>query len=177
LKARPIFLHLIMAKQVLEIEYDFDFMLFAISCHEPDYKICHTLNQVLNVSLTREEDIELKSKKLEDNLLFSFYYYEDESEYIEYNLISNKSYNTVNSTPGLKPVTADLFGETDILANAQRGYLVPELNNADFLLIVRTAYDADLAEEIENKIKQLSFVLKVQITEVGDLPSKKNLIV
>lgn len=166
-----------MAKQTLEIEYDFNFMLFAISCHEPDYKVCYALNQVLNLGLIREDDIELKNKKQEDNLLFSFYGYEDESEYLEYNLVSNKSYNSVKAIENAKTAQADLFGETDANANAQKGYLVPELSNADFLLIVRAEYDADLAEEIENKIKQLSFVLKVQVIDVEDLPSKKNLIV
>ena len=166
-----------MAKYTLETDYDFNFILFAISCHEPDYKLCYSLNQVLNIGLIREGDVELKNKKQEDNLLFSFYAFEDESDYIEYNLISNKSYNSSKTIANEKSNQGDLFGETDSSANAQKGYLVPELNNADFLLIMRTDYDADLTEEIESKIKQLSFVLKVQVIDVEDLASKKNLIV
>ncbi|MFL5751767.1 MAG: IPExxxVDY family protein [Bacteroidia bacterium] len=166
-----------MAKYSLDEEYDFNFILFAISCHEPDYKLCYALNQALNLNLIREDDVLLKNKKQEDNLLFSFYFYEDESEYVEYNLLSNKSYNSSKTIANPKNKQADLFGETDASANSQKGYLVPELSNADFLLIVRTDYEASLAEELENKIKQLSFVLKVQVIDVGDLPSKKNLIV
>lgn len=165
-----------MAKFTLDIEYDFNFILFAISSHEPDYKLCIAMNRALGLDFTREEPIELKNKKQEDQLLFSFFYYEDEEKYIEYNLVSNKSYNSSKTTEVKKMNQPSLFGETDPAAMEQKAYLVPELASADFLFIVRTDYEPDLVTFIENKLKQIPFVLNVSIVDVNDLPSKKNLI-
>jgi hypothetical protein len=166
-----------MAKHTLEIEYDYNFILLAISCHEPDYKLCHALNQSLGIELLRENDLELKNKKQEDQLLFSNYSYVDEAEYLEYILLSNKSYNASRTIANTASNQGDLFGETDESASAQKGFLVPELSNADYLLIVKAEYDPDLAEDLENKVKQISFVLNVQVADAEALPSKKNLIV
>ncbi len=165
-----------MAKFTLDIEYDFNFMLFAISSHEPDYKLCIAMNRALGIDFIREEPLELKNKKQEDQLLFSFFYYEDEAEYLEYNLVSNKSYNASKTVDPKKPAPPDLFGETDPSATAQKAYLVPELANTDYLFILRTPYDPDVATAIENKLKQIPFILNICVTDVNDLPSKKNLI-
>ncbi len=165
-----------MAKFTLDIEYDFNFTLFALSCHEPDYKLCFAINRALGIDFIREQAIELKTKKQEDQLLFSFFYFEDEEEYLEYNLVSNKSYNASRILSARKSTQPDLFGNTEPAAMAQKALLIPELPNADYFLIVRSEYDPDTAGSIESKLKQIPFVLNVNIVDVNDLASKKNLI-
>ncbi|MCD6066033.1 MAG: hypothetical protein K0S33_859 [Bacteroidetes bacterium] len=165
-----------MAKFTLDIEFDFDFMLFAIAAHEPDYKICFKLNQVLGIDLHKEEPIELKNKNQQDNLLFSLYCYTDEAEQLEYNLLSNKSYNAVLSNKSNRSAQADLFGETEPELAAQKGFLINELSNADYLLIVRNSYDATAAYETEQKLRTVEGVINVQFVEVSELASKNNLI-
>jgi hypothetical protein len=166
-----------MAKINFDIEYDFNFILLAISSHEADYKLCFAINQALGIEMLREDDIQLKNKKQEENLLFSLYSFLNEEEFLEYNLISNKSHNASRTLSKGDKRQIDLFNETEPEANSQKGYLLDELSNSDFLFIIKTDYNPDLVEEIENKIKQISFVLNVQILDVQDLPSKKNLII
>lgn len=152
-------------------------MLFGITTHEPDYKISFKLNQALQLELCREESIELKNKKQNDNLLFSLFCYVDDMEQLEYNLVSNKSYNTVG--PAIKPKNnnqEDLFGDLEPEVTGQKGFLVSELNNKDFLFIVRCPYDPEFAYEMEQKIKSIEGVLNVQYLDVNDLQSKENLL-
>lgn len=166
-----------MAKFTLDIEYDFDFMLFAITSHEPDYKVCMKLNQLLHLDLRKEEPIELKNRNQQENLLFSLYACVNEEEQLEYNLVSNRSYNAVlsNKQP-VQSLQADLFGDTEPAVSGQKGFLINELSNADYLLIIRAPYDAEWAWETEQQIKSADGVIKVQIVDVNELSSKNNLI-
>jgi hypothetical protein len=165
-----------MAKFTLDIEYDFDFMLFAIAAHEPDYKICFKLNQALGIDLHKEDPLELKNRKQQDNLLFSLYTYINEEEQMEYNLLSNRSYNAVLSNRNNRAAQPDLFGDTEPELAAQKGFLVSELNNADYLFIVRIPYNAEWAYETEQALRQVEGIINVQFVEVTELASKNNLI-
>lgn len=160
----------------LDVEYDFEFMLFAISSHEPDYKLCFKLNQALNIDLHKEDPLELKNKNQADNLLFSFFIYVNEEEQLEYNLLSNKSYNTVQSNKSVSTSQADLFGDTEPEVSGQKGFLINELSTIDYLLIVRTPYDPEFAYELETIIKQTDSILNVKYVDVNELASKNNLI-
>lgn len=44
-----------MAKHTLEIELECDFDLIGISCHLKDYRLCWTLNRLLDINLERDE--------------------------------------------------------------------------------------------------------------------------
>lgn len=151
-------------------------MLFAITSHEPDYKLCHKLNQALHINLEKEEALELKNKKQADNLLFSLYCFVDDDEQLEYNLLSNKSFNTVLNTKQSNSPQTDLFGGSDPEVSGSKGLLLNELQNCDYLLILRTPYDAELAHDLEQKIKAIDGIIKIQYIEVGDLASRSNLI-
>lgn len=166
-----------MAKPILlNIDYDYDFMLFAITAHEADYKFCQKINKQLFLNLEREEALELKNKNQTDNLLFSFYAYVTEEEQIEYNLLGNKSFNQVLSNKAVTSNQGDLFGGDEPEISGQKGYLIPELSSYDYLMIVRVPYDPQEAYAIENQLKEIDSVLKVQFVEVADLGSKNNLI-
>lgn len=163
-----------MSKHTLDFEYDFNFMVFAIACHESAYKTCHAINQTFGIELMMEAAIELKNKKQSENLLFNYYSCDDEETYLIYDLVENKSYNTVkleNKTNN----SLSLF-DTDDEINEQIGYLIPELNEFQFLFIVRDEPDEDKIESYLEKINQIDFVLNIQAIEVNELTNKKNLI-
>lgn len=44
-----------MAKHTLEVEFEYDFDLIAISCHLSDYRVCWLINKMLDLSLHRVE--------------------------------------------------------------------------------------------------------------------------
>ncbi len=165
-----------MAKITLDIQYDYNFVLFAISCHEPDYKLCFAVNRAIGIDFIREAPIELKNKKQEDQLLFSLFAFVDEEEMIEYNLVANRSYNASRVLQPNKTSQPDLFGDHEPEATSQKAYLIPELNQADYLLIIRAEYEPGFVMKIESKLKQIPFILNTTIVDPNDLPTKKNLI-
>jgi hypothetical protein len=56
-----------MKKQYLDFDCDYNFMLFAISSVEPDYKFCLQLNQVLNLHLAKEFPLTLTNDNFVDD--------------------------------------------------------------------------------------------------------------
>ncbi len=167
--------NLTMAKHILKADYDFNFILLSLSCHESDYRLCIAINNVFGILLEKESPIELKKKQQDDSLLFSFFSYYSEESFTEYNLIANKSFNSMNK---IKEQTSqgDLFGTTQSVMDGQKILLLPELSEADFLFILRTDYTPELIEEVEEKIKKIPFVLQTNTIDPIDLPSKNNLI-
>ena len=43
----------------LEVEYDYDFLILGVSCHERDYRMCWLINKTLGFDLSRDEDLVL----------------------------------------------------------------------------------------------------------------------
>ena len=130
-------------KYHLEDDFEFDFYLVGISCHERDYRVCWGVNQVLNIPLAKEEkEIEVVHKK--DNLrskhtVYSMYDFDAEEEV---HLIANRS---------------------------KTGYLIPEQKQADYLLMVKG--DGILAiDEVVPLLKKISFVLTafdIEVSQIG----------
>ena len=113
-------------KYTLEEEYEYDFRLIGISCHEKDYRICWGLNNRLRLSLAKEEvEIEVLIKKTNEFSKHALYSYFQEDTENEFTLLNNRS----NS-----------------------GYLVPERAHADYLFMIKESYDVNLGELI-SKIK------------------------
>lgn len=163
-----------MAKYVLENVYDFDFSLLAISSSEPDYKLSIHLNRLLNIDLVRETPIDLSSKSMKQPLTFSCFFYEDEENFHVYMLLSNRSSNSVIAS-GNVSVAPSLFDE-DSPADI-KGFLVPELTQYDFLLMLKGEGHETLAKSIQPKLKKINFVQSVQNVNPDTLTSKKNLLI
>jgi hypothetical protein len=161
-----------MSKYVLDSDYDYDFSLLALSAHIPDYKISIEINHLLSVNLSRDLPVELSTKSIKTPLLFSCFSFLDEEEQTDFILLSNKSSNTVSSSA--KTETPSLFKEE---GNGVKFFLIPELAQADFLLMIKADNHTELANDIQNKLKTITFVLSVQVINPKTLSSKKNLII
>lgn len=136
-------------KYSLDEEYDFDFYLLGISCHEKDYRICWAINQALEINLSKEEnDIEVILKKSNRCSLHSTFTFFDEDTETEFRLIANRS---------------------------TLGVLIPEKSQADYLLLVTENSEHSISE-IRNKVNKISFVLTSFVIDVEELRSKENLI-
>src|SRR5688500_10214994 len=100
-----------MSKKVLKIseEDKFDFLLIGIVCHHRDYRLSMALNKKLDINLSKQDEYTVFNNKRMEDQFFSFYEFVTEEE-DRYNLISNKS---------------------------QKGFLIPEQNQVDFLLLIR----------------------------------------
>ncbi|HXB40613.1 MAG TPA: IPExxxVDY family protein [Bacteroidia bacterium] len=162
-----------MAKYVLENVYDFDFSILAISSSEPDYKLCIHLNRLLNINLVRENPVDLSAKNMKSPLAFSCFCYEEEENFNEYMLLSNRSTNSI-PVAGSISTAPSLFDEES--PADMKGFLVPELTQCDFLLVLKGEGHETLAKSIQPVLKNINFVQAVQNVNPETLPSKKNLI-
>ena len=137
-------------KYLLEEDYEFDFNLLGICCHEKDYRLCWAVNSTLNLNLSKaSEDIELIfNKESKPDANFSIYSYHNKFNSEEYYLISNK---------------------------CQRTWLIPEKSHFDFFLMVKSdekkSYNFYL-----NKLRSIPFILTANHVVVEQLKSKENLI-
>ena len=137
-------------KYLLEEDYEFDFNLIGICCHEKDYRLCWAVNSTLNLNLSKSsEDIELIfNKESKPDANFSIYSYNSKSNSDEYYLISNKCHRT---------------------------WLIPEKSHFDFFLMVKSdekkSYNFYL-----NKLRSIPFILTANHVIVEQLKSKENLI-
>jgi hypothetical protein len=163
-----------MPKYVLDAGYDYDFSLLAISSQETDYQLCIHINRLLGIELSRYAPIELKNKTMKNPLSFSCFMFEDdEDEENRYILLANRSMNNVSvigKTPGLS-----LFDDDS--AQDMKGFLIPELLQADYLLLLHTDSHENTAKDIATKLKKMKFVQSVQNIDPETLSSKTNLLI
>src|ERR1700758_2208059 len=132
-----------MPKYVLDSGFDYDFSLLAISSAETDYQLCIHVNRLLNIELSRYPPIELKSKSMKSPLSFSCFMYEEEDEENRFILLANRSMNNI-SVVG-KPTGLSLFDDES--TQDMKGFLIPELLQADYLLLLQTNDHASIAKD------------------------------
>ncbi len=138
-----------MKKYLLEIEYDYNFVLIGISSHEKDYRICWALNNKLSLELIKTDALEIKDKKQEEPSAFSLFICERPDEFMEYLIIANRS---------------------------EKGLLIPEQKQMDYLFVIKGEIEEEKIQELINKIKEINFVLTAVRIDPSILKSKQNLI-
>jgi hypothetical protein len=96
-------------KKILKLQVDNEirFSLIGISSHENDYRLVWAINNLLDFSFSRIDDLVVHQAKTGTDLEFSRYIYTDEDTGITYSLISNRCDN---------------------------GFLFAEIRNLDFLV-------------------------------------------
>ena len=138
-----------MSKFTLDVEYDFEFVLVGISCHEKDYRISWALREKLGVDLCRGEDLQINSKKPGESGAYAVFESFSEDNDSSIFLVANRS---------------------------DSSFLVPELKTCDYFLIARGGYDKENGEQILLRIKEIPFVLTAFTIDPSGLKSRQNLI-
>ena len=163
-----------MAKHTLDITYDYEFLLFGISSHEKDYRICWALNKKLDLNLIKKDSLEIKGKKHTTPSYFSFFEFENTEELLHFSVIANFSENKAL-------ITNDntLFGQasqTEKDNHSENELLIPEQKQMNYFFIVQGEVDDDKADELINKIKEIDMVQTAIRIDPTQLKSKQNLI-
>ncbi|NOQ23996.1 MAG: IPExxxVDY family protein [Bacteroidales bacterium] len=126
----------------LAIEIENDYSLIGIASHENDYRLSWAINKSLGLDLKKSEDLTLDHPKHKITINYSLYIFDDENNFISYNLISNKS---------------------------EKGFLLPEMKNIDFVLRVSGSPDQDLINDLVFRLKKIEIVITAfPISEVSD---------
>lgn len=136
-----------MAKFILSFEEDYPYLVFGITSTTKDYRMCWSLNKALNISLKRENALDIYSKD-KGIIGHSCFVYEDEVYSAKYRLVENK--------------------------HAHSRFL-PEVVQADYLLIVDETEKVDKTE-ILRKIKSIRQVLLAFNIDIDTLKNKQNLM-
>ena len=138
-----------MKKQLLHVDYDYDFLLIGICSHVKDYRLCWEINKALDIKLERENDItfnlhaghaDTTSSELSAH---SLYFYDDEENNNYFHIISNK---TSKETLITEQKQVDYF--LRIKGNNNPGYSEDLIKKLRSIKIILTAYEID-----PNKLK------------------------
>ena len=137
-------------KYLLEDDYEYDFNLLGICCHEKDYRLCWAINNTLGLSLTKSKDnLELIFPKASKGpAYFSVFKHSMENKEITYYLIGNKFENQ---------------------------WLIPEKQHVDYFLMIKSN-EKNNPSPLLNKLRSIPFILTAHTVIVDQLRSKENLI-
>lgn len=130
----------ILAKKIhkLEENWQSDFHLIGISSYENDYRVCWDVNNCLKTNLQKTENFELVDKDSETSQTFPVFLYEDETRYLVFKLIGNRS---------------------------ETGLLTREWKNMDFFLKITGEITKKELYEILERIKKSTLIRTAMILE------------
>ena len=139
-----------MARKILKVTDgdEYDFLLFGIVSQHREYRLCHFLNQKLGISLVRDPDYEIMKPQNRQTLAFAQYRFAPEDQ-ARYFFFSNKT--TV-------------------------GFLVPELKNIDYFLLIKDYHNRIDSDQILAGIKSIPLVLGSYSLEPVGLRARENLV-
>jgi hypothetical protein len=139
-----------MKKVVLRIDEDeqYGFILIGIVCQHRDYRLCREVNLALGISLARDNDFEVFTKKRMEAMTFTRFAFRSEEE-DEFFLLANKG---------------------------EGGLLVPEQKQIDYFLLVRPGRNEINSADLLPPLKQINMVLGAYPFEPKELRSRDNLL-
>ena len=135
----------------LDIEYEYDFLLVGISCHEKPYRLCWAVNKALELNMQRTDSLSIALKKNENPSGFPLFRQDNAENDTSLMLVANR---------------ADQAG----------GLLIPEQHQADYFFIVHGPYTDTDHERMLAEIKKIPFVLMSYRVDPENLKSKQNLL-
>lgn len=151
-------------------EFDeIDYHLIAIHTTLEDYRLAYFINQHLPINLSKSKEEILISIK-EGETQFSRFYFDDDDNFISWNLIQNK-----NEVIGKKEIiNQDLFSNSSQEV-ATKVFLLPELKKVDYFLKIESDDDLDIVT-IVKKLKTIKSLSTIYVVETENIKSKNNLI-
>jgi hypothetical protein len=136
-------------KHKLGYTEDFDFLLLGLASTENDYRLIWKINQTFNFTFERCENHKVLSKDGEKELGFSHYTFNDENTLLFYRLLSNKT---------------------------EKGVLLEELKNIDYLLIVHGEFQDSFITGLIANLKSVEHIQGVFHISPASLKSRERLL-
>lgn len=128
---------------------DYEFVLIGISCQEDDYKLAWSINNDLDLTLSKKKDISIFNKKYSETQNFSVFTHNDETNLTSYNLISNRCKN---------------------------GFLIKEYNKFDYFLQIYGEQTESDINEILNKMKKNNNIIIAGKLDLSKIKSVERLM-
>jgi len=136
-------------KKVLKFEIDLDFVLIAITSPLKDYRLCYLVNRTLRFNFVKTDDLYLDPMHGNNPAWFSVYKFRfDESD-------------------------TDLF----FIANkGSEGYLIPEMNKTDYLLMIKNYIDNQELEKLIAGLNGIPEIVSAVKVDPKKIKSRENLL-
>ena len=141
-----------MRQMKLQVEYEYDFVLFGLLSSVKGFKLAWSINNTLSIELVSAKDIEMS---LRDNRKLSVITYEYNTQNSKFILFQNK-----------------LKDESGYDA----GYILPEMSKLDFLFRIDGEIYPTSPDDVLDQLKSLSTVEYCMRIDANKLKSKENLL-
>jgi len=141
-----------MSKSKLEVHYDFDFTLFALNANVKPHKIAWFLNTKEGYNFNRIEELNIefnRSKRI--NII----QYLHEDDYSKFRILKNRA---------------------EMVEDAFDAFLLPEMKQFDYLLMLENESSNFNENVFFNKIREIPFVQFAIKVDLNTLKSRDNLI-
>ncbi|MBX0333114.1 IPExxxVDY family protein [Pontibacter sp. HSC-14F20] len=137
----------------LDIEYDFSFALFGVVASCRDYKMAWSINRVLGLNLTRQQDI---CYELEDRQKMYISHFEHNDTHSTVRLFRNKALGTLA---------------------VKRPYMLPDVKEYDYILQLSGALQQYLnPQELFRKFQSLPMIQYAKQFDPLTLKNKEHLL-
>jgi len=155
--------------KLFEDDFEEDnYTLIAIHCSTEDYRLAYLLNANLNLKLARKQE-DLDYNYMEAS--FSIYEWDDEENFITWNLVANTSKKEVEQMASAGSLFSDQKGKRTISK-----YLIPEQKRVDYFIKISTENHLKSSKIIVSKINAIAEVITAYTVNPNQLKSKNNLI-
>lgn len=141
-----------MKKNRLASDYPFDFELIGIVSSVKEYKLAWHLNQLPEFHLIKAEDVKIE---FSDNKLIRVSNLKDENEFRQVFLLKNK---LVTSNSSINQ------------------YLLPELQQFDYLFKLSSQTHENWAIEVNNMLKSIEIIDYSLVVDIEKIKMKDNLL-
>ena len=139
-----------MNRKFLKLEIDLDFVLIAVTASLKDYRACYLINKHLNLNFVRVDDLSVdnlnNSNKRGYFSLFNCYWEASETDFY---FIANKG---------------------------MEGYLVPEMREADYFLMIKNYIDDEDLNDIINGLNKIPEIVAAIKIDPKKIKSRENLL-
>ena len=152
-------------------EFDeIDYHLIAIHTTLEDYRLAYFINQHLPVNLSKSKEEILISIKQGDTQ-FSRFYFDDEDNFISWNLIQNKNEVIQQKNDN----SQNLFSNINLEVST-KVYLLPEFKKVDYFLKIENMEETRNGTEIQALLNTIDNISTAYAVETYKIRSKNNLI-
>ena len=138
-----------MKTKKLKYKPNYNFRLVGISCSEEDYKLSWEISQLMKTGFVKSDDLQIIDPRFSEYLTFSVFENSDKSNLPEIKLVSNKG---------------------------KEGFLIEELKNIDFFVMVYDEEDTKFYDEFVLKLKESEIITAVFSLQPEKLKSKEKLL-
>jgi len=154
-------------KLLVDDFYDDTYKLIAIHCGLEDYRLAYLLNKNLELNLKRNEK-DLDFKYLTSS--YSFFEWDNEAEYVTWNLISNVCKKEEDSLYS----TGTLFTTTEKVLKTF--HLIPELKRVDYFIKISNEIQNVNEKLILSRLQTIPQIITSYTVDPLKIKSKDHLI-